>query len=52
MVSAIAVSVVLRWPKSSEIAASNRASFSEMARPQPFQPVEPLVKRRRRFGPR
>ncbi len=31
MVSAIAVSTVERWPKSAEIAASNRASFSVSA---------------------
>ena len=31
MISAIMVSVELRWPKSAEIAASNRASLSETA---------------------
>jgi hypothetical protein len=31
MASAIAVSIGLRWPKSAEIAASNRVSFSEIA---------------------
>ena len=51
-VSAIAVSVGQRWPKSAEIACSKRASLSEIDRAQPRQPVEPLAERRRRRGPR
>ena len=51
-VSAIAVSVEQRWPKSAEIAASNRDLVRLDGRAQPRKPVEPLGQRRRRFGPR
>ncbi len=52
MVSAIAVSTVERWPKSAEIAASNRASFSVSAARSRTQPVQPRLQGRRRLAPR
>jgi len=51
-VSASAVSIAERWPKSAEIARAKRASFFGDRGAQPLQPVQTLIQRRGGFRPR